>query len=197
MKVKIFVLSFAASLILAVTPRPASAEWFLDAFIGPAFTQDGHFAGANTEYDTTFSGGGRVGYYLGFFPFVGLAVDGSAYAPDGELADVLNFDARVAALSLNGFLRLPLLTSQAFPHGRLQPYVFAGPGIFWTKVKAFGDSDRDHKVGVNAGGGINWMFLPFVGVMTEYRYSRVRPEVFGAKTTLRTHRLLAGVTFHF
>jgi len=79
----------------------------------------------------------------------------------------------------------------------LQPYAFAGPGVYWTKVKTLGSSDRDHRIGVNTGVGVNWMFLPFVGVMTEYRYSRVRPEFFGVKTTLRTHRLLAGVTFHF
>lgn len=197
MKLKILFLSLVAWLVLAAIPRAASAEWFLDAYIGPAFTQDGKFAGLKTDYDTAFSGGGRVGYYFWFFPFVGLALDGSAYAPDGELANTFNFDAKVAALSFDAMVRLPLFTSQSFPHGQLQPYAFAGPGVYWTKVKTLGSSDRDHRIGVNTGVGVNWMFLPFVGVMTEYRYSHVRPEVFGTKTTLNTHRLLAGVTFHF
>jgi opacity protein-like surface antigen len=197
MKLKIMFLSLAAWIVLAAMPRVASSEWFVDAYIGPAFTHDGRFAGLRTDYDTAFSGGGRIGYYLGFFPFVGLAVDGSAYAPDGELANTFNFDAKVAALSFDAFLRLPLFTSQTFPHGQLQPYVFAGPGIYFTKVKSLGSSDRDHSVGGNVGAGLNWMFLPNVGVMTEYRYSGTRPEFFGERTRIRTHRLLAGVTLHF
>jgi len=197
MKVKILFAVFGAWIALAAMPPVASAEWFADAYIGPAFTQDGRFAGLRTDYDAAFSGGGRVGYYLGFFPFLGFALDGSAFAPDGDLDRISRFDARVAAASFDALLRLPLFVSKTFPTGQLQPYLFAGPGIYWSKVKALGDTDRDHSVGVNAGGGLTWMFLPNVGVMTEYRFSRTRPEFFGAETTLRTHRLLAGVTFHF
>jgi opacity protein-like surface antigen len=197
MKLKIVLLFLAAWMASAATPQIASAEWFLDAYAGPAFTQDGRYAGFKTDYDTAFSFGGRAGYYLGFFPFLGFALDASAFAPDGDLDAISKFDAKVAALSFDALLRLPLLASQAFPHGQLQPYVFAGPGVYWSKVKTLGGSDRDHSGGVNAGGGLIWMFLPKVGLMTEYRFSRTRPEIFNTRTTIRTHRLLAGVTLHF
>jgi len=58
-------------------------------------------------------------------------------------------------------LRLPLLKDpdKGFPHGRLQPYVAAGPGVFISRAKAdFGDlglgseSDTSVDIGVDVRG---------------------------------------------
>jgi opacity protein-like surface antigen len=189
MKLKNVLLSLSAGIVLAAIPRIASAEWFVDAYAGPAITENGRFSGTKTDYDPGPSAGGRVGYYLGVFPFLGFAVDGSAFKQEGELGSFSRFDARGSSISFDAMVRLPL--------GPVQPYVLAGPGIYWTKVNTLGNNDRDSSLGVNAGGGVKWMFLPHFGLMTEYRFSHTRPEILGVHTTFRTHRVLAGISFHF
>lgn len=191
MKLKILFLSLSAWLVLAAIPRVASAEWFLDAYVGAANTENGRHSGFRTDYDPGAAAGARVGYYLGVFPFLGFALDGSFFKEEGGIGNFNDLDIKVRAASLDAMVRLPL--------GPVQPYVFAGPGLYWTKAKTHvvGTSDRDKSWGANAGGGVKWMFLPHVGLLAEYRFSYTRPDIIGAHTTFRTHRVLGGITVHF
>jgi len=135
----LFVL-FALLAGFMIVPSPASAEWFLDAYVGPAFTQSARFengpaAPASMHYNNpVVSGGGRFGYYFEFWPYLGLAVDASHYQPDGSFSGAgsgFSFDGRVTAISFDAMLRLPLLTSKDFPKGQLQPYLTVGPGVYF------------------------------------------------------------------
>ena len=175
-------LVLAVIFLVTVVAVNASAEVFLDAYIGPAFTQDGKFDNgpavpATTKYDTVFSGGARIGYFFDAVPFIGFAIDGSHYQPDGKFGgggSGFSFDVRVTGLSFDLMGRLPLMVSNNFPHGQLQPYLTVGPGVYFSRVKLtpipfFGSKDSDSSGGVKVGGGATFMVTRNIGVFGEYR----------------------------
>src|ERR1044071_10430708 len=112
---KFLFMAAIAGALLAASVGKASAEFFVDAYIGPAFTQDGKFAHgpnfpATTRSDTVVSGGARIGYF--FIPYIGVALDVSHYQPDGKFrggGSGFFFDSPAPALSIDPRGLLPVL----------------------------------------------------------------------------------------
>jgi opacity protein-like surface antigen len=156
-------------LVLALWAGPASAEWFLDAYFGGAFTfindLDSKF-GSNlqfledVEYDASFLAGGRFGYWfdrpLAGNLNIGIGVDASYFEPDIDSQTVFGqqsfnnialtgdfivfpIDISVVAVGLDLMLRWTLMPSEQFPRGRLHPYFTIGPAVFFTEVKDSGN----------------------------------------------------------
>ena len=205
-KFLIFSLILAAS--LAVPVGSAFAEVFLDAYIGPAFTSKGKFdngpaASATTKFDTVISGGARIGYF--FIPYIGFAVDTSHYQPDGKFGgggSGFKFDSRVTGLSFDLMGRLPLMVSDNFPHGQLQPYLTVGPGVYFSHIKispnpGFGSKDSDSSAGIKVAAGSTWMFTRNIGLFGEYRFSHFQADLLGFEKNVDTHRVQVGATFRF
>ncbi len=148
------------ALIVTITglavAAPASAEWFVDLYIGGAFTEkhdvDTQFipSGAqvstlDVSFNNSFTGGLRGGYWLPFDvgPLnFGFGVDFSHFAPNISRqtrafcaqfcvnATFEDVDLSVWVIGFDALLRAPLLKSAEFPHGQLQPYFRVGPAIF-------------------------------------------------------------------
>ncbi len=202
--------AFVCALLLLAAP--ASAEWFADLWAGASQTQNEDLklrildveVTDEVDYSTTFSVGLRVGYWFESARWLGLALDVSYSRPDPDLT--------VFPVSALVMLRLPLLTSEEFPSGRLQPYIAGGPGFFVSKFA--GDlgndlggrtSDTSYDLGLDVRGGLTFMFTPDFGIFAEYRMTRVSPEwnlhITGmdatVKTDLNTHSLIGGVSFRF
>ena len=204
--------------LLLVAPGHAGAEGFFDLFAGAAFTDSNDVkisaAGLSTtsesDFKTSFSVGGRFGYWFGFF---GLNLDVDYFRPnlDPDRATVAGITAKtevdVLGVGVNAMLRARLLNTTAVPDGALQPYIFAGPTVFITKfdfdVTGAGGSDVsvDANLGFTAGTGVTYMFTKNFGVFGEYRFTYNRPslEITGVKIEpkLNSHHLLGGVTLRF
>jgi opacity protein-like surface antigen len=183
----------------------ASAEWFGDVYAGAAFSREkvtarGAASGVEKSH-TSATGGGRVGYYFEKEPWAGLALDFSAFKPQKNVT--------VVPLSILIMLRAPLLTSQQFPKGRLNPYLGIGPGIFITKadtsVTAGTISDTNVDVGLDVRAGTAWQFTKNLAVFGEYRLTHFQPELDGEAAGVstkfelreRTHHLLGGISIRF
>ena len=214
---------------LVLSGGPASAEWFADLFVGGAFTEKSEptlkipIGGVTTsittkglEHEDSVVFGGRGGYWLDAFPYVGFGLDASHFHADPSGGPKVDLGITVVGFDL--MLRWPLMTSPAFPRGRLQPYAAVGPALFILEAKDFGNlgpstqSDTTTKVGVKVAGGLTWLFTPNIGVFTEYRFLHFHPEstydrsvdpITGATVSahihdsMSTHQVLAGVTFRF
>ncbi len=141
--------------------------------------------------DTGYTVGARVGYWFESLPVLGLSLDTfyfsiplpaqtlSATATfSGEFlgrpitftatgeAQVPAVDLPAAAFSPQVSLRWPLLVSQEFPKGRLQPYIGAGPAWAFTV-----DSDRlDVELGAEARAGAALHVVSYLALFAEYRY---------------------------
>jgi opacity protein-like surface antigen len=194
--------------LFATSAGKASGEGFVEAYIGPAFTQDGKFdhgpnVPATTRSDTVVSGGARIGYF--FIPYIGVALDVSHYQPDGRFGgggSGFSFDSRVTALSFDLMGRLPLLVSSNFPDGQLQPYLTVGPGVYFSHIKIsptpiFGSKDSDSSAGVKVGAGATWMFTRHLGMFGEYRFSHFTADLLGFEKDVNAHRLQFGATLRF
>ena len=215
MRVKRLLITGVLLVVLAVGASPASAEWFGDLYVGGAFTQNddlkakGSFDGTpfkltarDLRFDSSVTGGGRLGYWFEALPWLGLGIDVAYFAPNvssqnvdttlklgGVSANVgsLAFDKvklDLTDVSFDLMLRWPgLVASPQFPKGRLQPYLTVGPAVFFATAKDstnFGppnnQSSHDTSVGVKAGVGTAWMLTPTIGIFGEYRFTHFSPK---------------------
>ena len=113
------------------------------------------------------------GYWLESVPWLGGAVDVSYFQADGD-----NVDITVIPSSLLVMLRWPLLTSDEFPKGRLQPYMGVGPSFFYLESTADFTPTISRKlrdaaldVGLDVRSGLAWQFHKHFALFTEYRFS--------------------------
>jgi opacity protein-like surface antigen len=197
---------------VALSGAPASAEWYADLFLGGAFTENSEptlktpFGGVATtvttkdlHHDDSIMFGGRAGYWIDAFPYLGFGIDVSHFDadPSNRPTDVVfnpdpfglsgvttpnKIELGVTVIAFDLMLRWPLMVSPAFPKGQLQPYIAVGPALFIVKAKDFGNlgpstqSDTDTSVGVKVSGGLTWMFTKNIGVFGEYRFLHYNPE---------------------
>ena len=200
--------------ILSLATVDVKAEVFIDIYAGHSQTDKGTadvtgnvggiVASGDVEYDSSVTVGGRVGWWIGKYLGVGL--------------DVFHFDSDVKntpieqanlAFAFDLMARLPLLTNEEMPHGRLQPYVTVGPAIFVSDQKSPGFTDGSTaSVGFKGGAGLKFLFMQHFGVFAEYRYTYFKPthdfETTGpAPSTgemtqqIGTHHFVGGLAVHF
>jgi opacity protein-like surface antigen len=111
-------------------------------------------------------------------------------------------------------LRLPLLTTDDIPRGRLQPYLGVGPAIAYYDTTVDFRPELPRKLrfdsvelGLDVRAGLAWQFHPRVGVFTEYRFTYLPIDIdedsdFGpieerVDAKLNTHHILMGVAIRF
>src|SRR5947208_12313718 len=114
----------------------ASAEWFADAYLGPAITSSSTltFTTFGEEQKQSLSGrssplfGLRFGRWLEDFdlPWLGVAADVSYFRPAT--------DVQTVPLSLLVMARYGFLKDDEFKAGRLQPCVGLGGALFFSNL---------------------------------------------------------------
>lgn len=207
--------------------RPASAEGgavgagieaFADVYGGASFTQSrrmtverlfaSEFATRKVSYEGNFVIGARVGAWFDYF---GFSFDFSFFQVDGDFAD-----SDVFSNSLLVMARVPLLRSDEYPYGQIQPYFMVGPAFFFADthadfrpdvsvpVGAFSFDD----VGIDLRAGMRYLFPNGLGFFTEYRFTWFRLHAdddpgYGYSgtefidTTLATHQIIGGFSIRF
>ncbi len=224
----VLVLGVVCTGSIFIDPTASSAEVFWDAYGGAASTESedvlaerinfpfigpisSESATRRVDFDPSFTVGTRVGYWLERYPWFGGAIDGSYFAADGDTVDI-----SVGTLSFLMMLRWPLLTSEDFPKGRLQPYAGIGPGIFFADLTADFRPTVSERVdefvaelGLDLRGGLAWLLNPRWAIFAEYRFTHFGADSdvdvpfpgFGTdervETTLSTYHALGGVSVRF
>ena len=216
---------------------PASAEFQLDLYVGGTMTNnvDFSFSGGGSsgstngmDVDGAIVFGGRMGYWFDALPWFGVAVDAFKFTPDipsqsvsGSIAGFGAVSGQAQKLHLNiqsvSFelkARLPLLKDATYPHGRLQPYVLAGPAIFFAELTDTSNfvpgsqSNWDTEVGVKAGVGVAFQIIPNIAIFAEYRFTHFSPTwrfndssgaptSFNLSTNVNTSHFVGGLSFRF
>ena len=216
--------SMFISLSLVLIPPTADAEFFIDAYAGGAFTSDSDatfsildtVTNVGIDTDDSFIAGGRLGYWFGFFPWLGLALDVSYFEMEGDPTSNLddgqlptfntlgkaNFD--ILPISALVMLRLPSLINPIALLG-LTPYAAIGPAVFLTQVDFEGFEESSAALGLDVRVGLRWEFLLVFGVFVEYRYTRVEDDFQDAlrdfpasmDVDVTTHHALGGISLRF
>jgi opacity protein-like surface antigen len=197
---------------IVVLAPVASAEWFGDAYLGPAvtpsstltFTAFGEEQKQNLGGRSSPSFGLRFGRWLDNmqWPWLGVALDVSYFRPA--------IDVQTVPISLLLMARYPLLKDEEFPIGRLQPYVALGPGLFISNVSGTlgfqeaDDTTRD--IGLDVRVGAAYLIDGPWAAFTEYRFTHFSPsfdvKTFGggtasSSTTFNTHHVVLGISYRF
>ncbi len=227
----------AAGLVcLSLAAVPAQAEWFGDVSLGTALTGssdlttvdpggkgEGNQVFTEVDFDTSFTLGGRVGYWSEDIRAFGLDFGSAAglfrFSPDitsqvvpvnGVAKLIKTTEIDVTALSFDVMTRMPLMINKKYPKGRLRPYVTLGPTIFFSTIKDQGNikertSDTDVSGGLKFGFGSAWQIRENVDLFGEYRFTHfgldAKMEDPGgtvtAETDINTNHLVVGISFRF
>jgi opacity protein-like surface antigen len=201
----------SALLGIAVLAPAASAEWFLDAYLGPAltsstkleFTEFGETQRQNVNGRSSPSFGVRAGRWLEDFdlPWIAVAFDVSYFRPDQNVQTI--------PVSVLLMARYSFLKDEEFPGGRLQPYVGVGPGLFFSILDGNIGAQTGHStskdIGLDTRVGLAYRFDSNWAGFAEYRFTHVSPswnvDIFAGKTdastTFNTHHIVLGVSYRF
>lgn len=210
---------------LILLPTVASGEWFADLYGGWAFGENSQAvfqqfeptsisATRQLQFDASPTFGIRGGYWSGNLPSLGLAVDLSYFERKAEGAKL-----QVIPVSALFLLRWPLFTSDEFPRGKLQPYIGAGPTLFFSDASIdapppLADLGKAHnEFGFDIRAGVAWQVHKAFAILTEYRFTDVTFHYRGTRCTesvcttattvttsttdvpLMTHHILVGIRF--
>jgi len=150
--------------------------------------------------------GARVGYFLPD-SWLGFEVEGFSTTPHVKqqtisvngipLGTLTGMHVRVTTVALNVVARAKLRP--------LQPYVGAGPGVFFVKVGDPTSSSSDTALGLNAFVGARYFFNDQVALFAEYKYNRASfsfavnglPPGTSVDGTYSANIFTAGVVYHF
>jgi hypothetical protein len=202
--------STAALAVLGICSDAARAEAFFDLRAGASFTEDGDTEvsalgvslSGESEFEDAVTVGGRGGYWFESLPWIGLAIDASYFAPDLERGGP---DLDVVPVSPLLMLRAPLFEDEEYSHGRLQPFLGIGPGIFITILDEAGYSDTTADVGVDLHAGLKFLVTSSIGIFVQYRYTsyeaQASDDIGGVSVDtdidLDTHHVAGGVGLTF
>jgi hypothetical protein len=207
----------AAVLITAATlASSASAELMLDGYLGGAFHSarriEGNLGGTaltapKVNWDTSVSVGVRAGYWLpGGLDWLGIALESGYFGSEGtpKGTTTLNqLDLHVIPITPLVMVRAPLAKSDDYPHGRIQPYLGVGPGLFTTTLRAAVQTNAltSFDVGLDYRAGMTVLIRPRFGIFSEYRYTDIDIDADGSGSRLlyrlETSHINVGVTLRF
>ena len=202
---------------------PASAELYIAGELGytmPRDFTDVKLNGAGTGVSSTdlklgdgVMYGAKVGYYLpAALNWLGFETElynanvhtkqqtVTVTGPGGTLTGTMpGSSLRGTVVALNLMIR--------YPGSFLQPYVGAGPAVFFTRDKSAVASARDTSLGLNVLAGVRAMMTKNFGIFAEYKYNRtsvsydnvVDPTApgIGLEGDYSSNTVAVGVSFHF
>jgi opacity protein-like surface antigen len=228
-------------ILLLVAPLDVSAEFYADVYSGAVFTNKTDLTitsslGPTVKYQNlkvndTWTAGGRAGYWFDGLDWLGLGLDVFYFqvkAPSQVVPSTVtglgpttttlapaDYSLPVMGIGFDVLrLRAPLLRSEEFPHGRLQPHLSAGPALFVTRagtarnVQPQSQRDTDIAVGAKAEGGVTFLLTKTVGLFTEYRFTHFTSKLSYQNTTLGlatdtfkttwdSHQIIGGISVRF
>lgn len=195
---------------------PSNETWFVDLYLGGVVAEDGDVDGkaspfgvtindsAKADYDNTYTGGGRVGFWSPSTPWIGCALDVSYFKLEAD-----GTETKVLPVSALAVLR--------YPGDKLQPYIGVGAGVFFTDTKVdiqlagenenFSDSAIDF--GLDTRAGLAWKVFRRFALFGEYRFTYFEAEYnekisssgtetnVDIKTKNKIHYFLLGLSYRF
>lgn len=223
-------------------PRLLNGEFYAGGYLGAAFTpnqnlrypdgiilnngltriQQGAATLFGNQFNTSLTGGVKLGYFTHTIPYLGLEVDSSlnnSYVNrralsvnrpiQGAFQVVVPNDTWVNwTTALHIVARYGFLPDKEVPFGRLQPYVGIGPAV--TVLYEEVDSAKNFSLDVMA--GVRYMFTKSIGAFVEYKYNHqwdveIESHAFSlpdgtvgrgtAHFDFDCHKVVAGVAYHW
>jgi opacity protein-like surface antigen len=202
-------LTLSILVTLLALASTASAEWFLDGYVGASLTHKNEFTfeafGAELERDAEYKSsaifGVRGGTWLEGLRWLGIAVDVSYFRPS---ADIQVFPITALVMARYGFL-----PDEEFKEGRLHIYGGLGGGLFISNLDGFigrfEGSGTSVDVGLDTRLGASYRVESNWAVFAEYRFTHVSPSFdinafdsrTSADTTFNTSHFLLGLSYRF
>lgn len=182
-------------------PRLLNGEFYAGGFLGAAFTpnQDLRYSdgfslnsgltrtpeGSATlfgnKFNTSLTGGVKLGYFFHSIPYLGLEGESSvnnSYVNRRTLSTSRNIRGFNQAAVPNDFWinwttalhivgRYGFFRDKEVPFGRLQPYVGIGPAV----IVLYEEVDSAKNLAIDVMAGVRYMFTKHISAFVEYKYN--------------------------
>ncbi len=194
---------------------------FSDIYLGAAVTTDATvtldgvlqeeslLCGAECSSTKSPVGGLRVGWFVGRFPWLGVAGDFSVFIQSWGIQSP--YQVSVIPISALLMFRAPLVRTPEHPNGRAQPYLAVGPSLILSTAKlaeglaatgtARVDTDTAVDPGLDARVGIRLIASSWISVVLEYRATYFKPtwQIQGRSvdTSVWTNHYIIGLGIHY
>lgn len=201
--------------------RARRGEVFSDLYIGAAVTTDSTvtldgvvqeaslLCGAECSSTKSPVGGIRVGWFVGRFPWLGVAGDFSVFIQSWGIQSP--YEVTAIPISALLMLRAPLVRSPKHPNGRAQPYLAIGPSLIISRAKlatglaaldtARVETDTTADPGLDARIGMRLVASSWISVVLEYRATYFKPtwKLSGrnVETSVWTNHFIIGLGIHY
>ena len=219
-------LSIAAALLVGASALPVWGEMYIAGQVGLTSPRNASqvdlavdqtilppLSLSDLDLKNSIMYGGKLGYYFDSVKSLGIETEAYTTTPhlkqqtvtisalDGSppvSQEVGGANFRVTTLAFNLVAR--------YPGERFQPYVGAGPGIFFAQLKDSTDSANSTKPGLNTQVGLRYLITPNLAVFGEWKYNHVRfnfdTPAFGAGVSglslhYSAHNFIFGIGYHF
>lgn len=212
------------ALIFIGIHQTAYAETYIAAQFGATFPQalsDVNITTAgftsiqvsDIDLDNSFVFGGKVGHYFRSVQWLGLETEAFVSNPNVKQQD-LTFSGPGGSVTIPGVagfdLRVinwaPVNVMLRLPGRRLQPYLGAGLGIFFARLrdKVTADTQSSTALGLNAQAGLRYYIVRHVAIFAEGKFTGLTRFKFEETTNLdgfdadyNAISALAGIGYHF
>jgi opacity protein-like surface antigen len=177
---KVLVSAALVSMVAAMAPAKASADWLFTPWVGMNFGGSARFNDAlETDLEDDFEQRGTFGASLSWMGagIVGFEFD-FGWAPnffESKTAGDANFDYgdnNVTTLMANVIVGIPIGGQSGVG---IRPYATGGVGIIRSKIDDAEDLVGDlskNDLGFNVGGGVSGFFTDNIGLRGDIRYFR-------------------------
>ncbi len=186
------------SLILPV--RPAASEVYIAGFVGANLPNDlsdtksslggTTLSGNDLSLQTSVVYGAKVGYFFNSMKWLGVETELFNATPHLKQQDwtVGGVDLGTLPGASNRVLTwAPLNIVLRYQAGLFEPYVAAGPGVFFSRLSAEGLSNSNTVVGLNTQVGLRLRLGQTIALFGEWKYNRATFD----------HENLAGTGLNF
>ena len=135
----------------------------------------------SNQFNTSLTGGVKLGYFFHSIPYLGLEVESSvnnSYVNRRSLSTSRPIQGASQVAVPNDFWinwttalhivgRYGFLPDQEVPFGRLQPYVGIGPAV----IVLYEEVDSAKNFGIDVMAGVRYMFTKHICAFVEYKYN--------------------------
>jgi opacity protein-like surface antigen len=217
---------FYAGGFLGVAFTPSQDLKYLSGFSlntgGTPITNEGPATLFSNKFNTSLTGGLKLGYFTHTIPYLGWEVESmvnNSYVNRRTLSTSRPIQGYSLASVPNDFWvnwttalhivgRYGFLPDKEVPFGRLQPYVGIGPAF----IVLYEEVDSAKNFGIDVMAGVRYMFTKHIGGFVEYKYNHQwaveiedHPFYLPNGTEGRSmatldfdcHKVVAGVSYHW
>lgn len=154
------------------------------------------------QLEDSITYGGKIGYFFSSLEWLEFEVDAYNSNPNiaGQTIPIMGIPIDLSGADLQTTTAAVNLLGR-YPGKRFEPYLGAGPALYFAKVSNRGDTITPVVSGLNVVAGARYFLLDWLALFTEYTFNYAEIEfeddAIRLQATYRANQIHGGMPLHF